>query len=70
VELYLHSPNIPSWCGAQLKEAQGQLYLYLLGLNRRARINFRQEQGFFFSLCPDWLWGPPVELTNIHLLPR
>jgi hypothetical protein len=29
VELYLHSPNMPSWRGAQLKEAQGQLYLYL-----------------------------------------
>jgi hypothetical protein len=28
-ELYLHSPNTPSWCGAQLKEeAQRQLYLY------------------------------------------
>jgi len=23
VELYLHSPNTPSWRGAQLKEAQG-----------------------------------------------
>jgi hypothetical protein len=28
VELYLHSPNAPSWRGAQLK-AQRQLYLYL-----------------------------------------
>jgi hypothetical protein len=28
VELYLHSPNTPSWRGAQLK-AQGQLYLFL-----------------------------------------
>jgi hypothetical protein len=27
VDLYLHSPNTPSWRGAQLKEAQGQLYL-------------------------------------------
>jgi hypothetical protein len=25
VELYLHSPNAPSWRGAQLGEAQGQL---------------------------------------------
>jgi hypothetical protein len=30
VELYLHSPNTPSWHGAQLKKAQGQLYLYLI----------------------------------------
>jgi hypothetical protein len=26
VELYLHSPNTPSWRGAQLGGAQGQLY--------------------------------------------
>jgi hypothetical protein len=29
VELYVHSPNVLSWCGAQLGGAQGQLYLYL-----------------------------------------
>jgi hypothetical protein len=29
VELYLHSPNTPSWRGAQLGGAEGQLYLYL-----------------------------------------
>jgi hypothetical protein len=29
VELYLHSHNTPSWCGAQSKmKAQGQLFLY------------------------------------------
>jgi len=28
VELYLHSPTMSQWRGAQLK-AQGQLYLYL-----------------------------------------
>jgi len=27
VELYLHSPNTPSWRGVQLGGAQGQLYL-------------------------------------------
>jgi hypothetical protein len=26
VELYLHSPNTPSWRGAQLGGAQGQLF--------------------------------------------
>jgi hypothetical protein len=30
VELYLNSPITPSWCGAQLGGAQGQLYLYLI----------------------------------------
>jgi hypothetical protein len=29
VELYIHSRNTPSWLGAELKEAQGQLYFYL-----------------------------------------
>jgi len=28
MELYLHSPNTPSWRGDQLK-TQGQIYLYL-----------------------------------------
>jgi hypothetical protein len=26
VELCLHTPNKPSWCGVQLGGAQGQLY--------------------------------------------
>jgi hypothetical protein len=30
VQLYLHTPNTPSWRGAQLGEAQGQLYLYVM----------------------------------------
>jgi hypothetical protein len=30
VELYLYSPNTPSWRGARLGGAQGQFYLYLL----------------------------------------
>jgi hypothetical protein len=30
VEMCLHSPNTPSWRGAQFKKTQGQLYLYLL----------------------------------------
>jgi hypothetical protein len=28
VEIHFYSPNTPSWRGAQLKKAQGQLYLY------------------------------------------
>jgi hypothetical protein len=28
-ELYFHFPSTPSWCGAQLRGAQGQLYLFL-----------------------------------------
>jgi hypothetical protein len=29
VDLYFHSPNTLSWCGAQLGGAQGQLYILL-----------------------------------------
>jgi hypothetical protein len=29
VELYIHSTNTPSWRGARLRKAQGQLYFYL-----------------------------------------
>jgi len=29
VELYIHSPNMPSWHGAKLQKKKGQLYLYL-----------------------------------------
>jgi len=31
VELYFHSPNMPSWRGAQLK-TQGQLYVLAHGI--------------------------------------
>jgi hypothetical protein len=30
VELYLHSPNTPSWLGAQLGGAQDRLYTFPL----------------------------------------
>jgi hypothetical protein len=33
MELYLHALNTPSWRGAQLKKAQGQLYLLPRGPN-------------------------------------
>jgi hypothetical protein len=34
MDLYLHSPSTPSWCGALLKKkAQGQLYLYLTSIS-------------------------------------
>jgi hypothetical protein len=29
VKMYLHSPNTPSWHGAHLGGARGQLYLHL-----------------------------------------
>jgi len=32
VELYIHSHSTPSWRGAQLNKAQGQLYLFCLYL--------------------------------------
>jgi hypothetical protein len=38
VELYLHSPNTPSWRGTQLGGAQGQLYLYQMCTGLRKAI--------------------------------
>jgi hypothetical protein len=36
VEVYLHSPNTPSWRSAQLGGAQRQLYLFYLYLPTNA----------------------------------
>jgi hypothetical protein len=46
VKLYLHSPTTPSWRGAQLRKAQGQLYLYLLPLSviKIMRIRIIQDK--------------------------
>jgi hypothetical protein len=59
VELYLHSPNTPSWRGAQLGGAQGQLY-------------FRLKYAFsFFVLNKVWilqLYNPPFSVFLSVLL--
>jgi hypothetical protein len=77
VELYLHYPNTPSWRGAQLKTAQGQLHLYLLPLYSMKRIpNFAKgTEVWVLSMNfrrPDRLWGPPILLSNGYrrLFPR
>jgi hypothetical protein len=46
MELYLHSPNTTSWCGAQLKHSRVSI-----STSRRALL---QE----LSPFPDRLWGP------------
>jgi hypothetical protein len=56
VELYLHSPNTPSWGGDLLGGAQGQLYLclylYLLNVmyHSRKRFDF-QHSGLGYGDC-------------------
>jgi len=47
--LYFHSPNTPSWRGAQLKKAQGQIYL--LPLQFTAKFCVLDLQSTYF-----WLW--------------
>jgi hypothetical protein len=50
VELYLQSPNTPSWRGAQLK-AQGQLYLYQPNITvlHEAQVHqFYEKKGVFY----------------------
>jgi len=44
VELYRYSPNTSSWRGAQLKEAQGQLYLLLYPINMRLGVPQSQSE--------------------------
>jgi hypothetical protein len=34
VEVYLHSPNTPSWRGAQVGGAEGQLYMTMKVVHR------------------------------------
>jgi hypothetical protein len=84
VDLYLHSPNTPSWRGAQLKKAQGQLCLPILKETEGVIIwrftdwlcvgwlwfDSRQGKGFFISLpCPYRHRAPPNLLHNGHRVP-
>jgi hypothetical protein len=45
VELYLHSPNTPSWRGAQLKKSHGQLYLVPCGFCSSQFANLHRMNG-------------------------
>jgi hypothetical protein len=49
MELYLHSPDSPSWRGAQFKIAQGKLYLLPLPLT----IFGEEYRALTHSLCAD-----------------
>jgi len=44
VELYIHSPNTPSWRGAQLKKTQWQLCIYFYPI-------LRHTSTVFFTQC-------------------
>jgi hypothetical protein len=39
VELYFHSPNTPSWRGAQLKKKHRDNFTFTLPINRDVRLN-------------------------------
>jgi len=51
-ELYLHSPNTPSWRGAQLK-AHGQPYLYLCLYFTK----FYQVLKLWYMQDVRWVWS-------------
>jgi hypothetical protein len=61
VELYLHSPSAPSWRGAQLGGAQGQLYLYFLGFFSNAAQNY-SHQGTMCDTTEDLEFDPHNQL--------
>jgi hypothetical protein len=49
-------PNTPSWRGAQIKKAQGQLYLYVLPLSTQSGNFWRQppifhHNGYKLKVC-------------------
>jgi hypothetical protein len=50
VELYIHSPNTPSWHGAQLKKTQGQFELYLLSYNIKTQENLIVPEQLFCKI--------------------
>jgi hypothetical protein len=51
VELYLHSPNTPSWRAAQLGGAQGTLHYIHMKLSKIKMLIFvSNEKGI--TLCP------------------
>jgi hypothetical protein len=73
VELYLHSVNMLSWCGAQFKKSTGKLYLYLLIVNKF--LDFIESENLLPSSqqpttgpChePDESSSHPPELFKIH----
>jgi hypothetical protein len=49
VELYPHSPNTPSWSGAQGEHKDLQLYLTLKNANGKVAANFMHRSG----ICMD-----------------
>jgi hypothetical protein len=53
VELYLHFPNTPSWRGAQLGGAQGQLYLYLY-VKGPMRLDRSKDMSAHVSSCNNY----------------
>jgi hypothetical protein len=50
VELYLQSPNTPSWCGAQLKKAEGQLIYCPYHIHHIIKNNTAKAQYFLNTI--------------------
>jgi hypothetical protein len=60
VELYLHSPNTPSWCGAQLKHRDNfTFYFWWVGLGNGFEVQFinayKRENCSNFLTCATFL---------------
>jgi hypothetical protein len=66
VELYLHSPNTPSWHGAQLGGAQGQLYFYLTHLALSLLVVAEYYVFAFIILCRQ----PDTSHCSLHTTPK
>jgi len=64
VESYLHSPNTPSWRGAQLQLFT--FYFMTYSLHREA-FQVKALHVHLGLTRPDRLWGPPSLLSNGQL---
>jgi hypothetical protein len=68
VELYFHSPNTPSWRGAQLGGAQGQLYLFTLPLWIYTMREWAELAQSVKCLATSWTTGVRFRVGSTFLL--
>jgi hypothetical protein len=47
VELYLHPPNMPSWCGAQFKHRDNFTFTFTIWTDGRTQHNKNQVKGHY-----------------------
>jgi hypothetical protein len=54
MELHLHSPNMPSWCGTQIKEKHRENFTFYLNLKGRDHLECLGING---RIILEWILG-------------